>query len=229
MVQFLSSPRRQFVTGLVGTSLLLFGGWQLWKYVSENGWMSLFHPAQPQISTVHLKAQPLYQIKKKQELFGVEVIRIISTHQPEEFLVLDHVPKGLVDSIYQKPVNLVWANTVANQFTKLRQNSDEDTPASVDIQDIKTLKSGILKQAGQELPYWQIEIRFKLSNEQVPRYYSAGVVRQLHLGTQPDKESLVVGYAQKGAYQSELVADLLDNLHFGPGEQTANTTEDVRI
>jgi hypothetical protein len=212
---FLTSAKRQFLTGLIGMSILLFGGWHLFKYVSENGLTGFFRGSTAKSVSIHLKPQPIYEVKTKQQLLGVDVIRIVSKRQPEEFLVLNHVPKSLVNSMYGKQVNLAWANTVASQFMKLRQNTADGTaPLSVDIQDVKTLKSGTIKQKSKELPYWQIEIQFKLSNEDQPRYYNAGVIRQPSQNTTSMTEALVVGYAQKEAYQPQLVADLLDHLHF---------------
>lgn len=208
---FLTSPRRQFLTGLIGMSLLIFGGWHLFKMVSESGLPGLFSSGRKP-AVVQLKPQAVYEVKSKQQLLGVEVIRIISRRQPEEFLVLDRVPTALVNSMYGKKVNLSWANTVAGQFMKLRQTSEEQaSPVSVDIQNVKTLEAGTIRQTNQELPYWQIEIQFKLSNENQPRFYNAGVIRQ---SNRDETEALVVGYAQKEAYQPELVADLLDHLNF---------------
>jgi hypothetical protein len=212
---FLTSAKRQFLTGLIGMSLLLLGGWYAFKHVSENGLSGLFPSSTPSPVSVRLKPQAVYEVKTKQQLLGVDVIRIISKRQPEEFLVLNHVPTALVNSMYGKQVNLAWANTVASQFMKLRQSTETDaSPISVDIQDVKTLKSGKLKQKAQELPYWQIEIRFKLSNEPQSRYYNAGVIRQPDRSESNSTEALVVGYAQKEAYQPELVADLLEHLNF---------------
>jgi hypothetical protein len=211
---FLTSAKRQFFTGLIGTSLLLFSGWHLFRLCSENGCFGLLSKPAEENMSVHLKPQSVYEVKNKQQVLGVNVIRIVSKRQPEEFLVLDRVPTALVNSMYGKKVNLAWANTVASQFMKLRQGAEETpSPVSVDIQDVKTLESGTLQQKNQELPYWQIEIQFKLSNEAQPRYYNAGVVRQTHRDNGPT-EALVVGYAQKEAYQPELVADLLEHLNF---------------
>lgn len=210
---FLTSAKRQFFTGLIGTSLLLFGGWHLFKTCSENGCFGLLSPSAER-SSVHLKPQSVYEVKNRQQVLGVNVIRIVSKSQPEEFLVLDRVPTPLVNSMYGKKVNLAWANTVADQFMKLRQSSEENqSPVSLDIQNVKTLESGTLQQNSEELPYWQVEIQFKLSNESQPRYYNAGVIRQSHRENGPT-EALVVGYAQKEAYQPELLADLLEHLNF---------------
>ena len=216
MSSITASAKRQFLIGLIGMSLLLFAGWYLFQYVSETGFLGLLHPTKTNLSTISLKAQPVYTIKTKQQILGIEVIRIISKQQPEEFLVLNQVPRTLVDSMFGKQMNLAWANTVANQFVKLRQTSeDSSSPVSIDIQRVQTLKSGTLKKNGQQLPFWQIEICFKLSNEAAPRFYSVGIVRQIQ-STEPNNktEALVVEYAQKEAYQPELVTDLMDHLRF---------------
>lgn len=210
------SAKRLFFTGLIGTSLLIIVSWQAYKYVTEVGLPGLFKATESTISNVHLKEQPIYQVKRKEQLLGIQVIRIISTQQPEEFLVLDRVPKNLVDSFYGKPIDLSWANTIANQFVKLREGGSQDSTSkiSVDVQNVTTQKTRLLKRGNEKLPYWQVRVQFKLSNEQSPRYYSAGVIRKIGHPQDQGSESLVVGYAQTEAYQPELVADLMGHLEF---------------
>ena len=168
------------------------------------------------LPAVRLKEQPVYKVKKKQEVLGVQVVRIISKQQPEEFLVVDGVSRKLVDQVYGKKPDLVWANLMANQLMKLRQPGDGDaSPISVEIQNVKTLHAGVIQKDKQALPYWQLEVRFKLSNESEPRYYEAGVVRNARVEEPRDgRDTLVVGYAQKEAFQKELVADLMNHLSF---------------
>ncbi|HEY9746671.1 MAG TPA: hypothetical protein V6C99_10690, partial [Oculatellaceae cyanobacterium] len=128
---------------------------------------------------------------------------------------VDRVPSNMVDSMYGKPVNLAWANTVAGQFLKLRDPSGETTSgSSIEIQDIKTLKSGTVTRNNEKLPYWRIEVRFKVNNEPNSRYYKADVIRRPVHPKERDTETLVVGYAQGEVHQPELLADLLDNLQF---------------
>jgi hypothetical protein len=165
--------------------------------------------------TVRLSEQPVYKIKKKQEVLGVNVLRIVSKRQPEEFLLLEGVSRPLVDRVYGKKPDLVWANLMANQLLKLRQSGDGSSPVTVDVQGVKTLHSGVITQHKQVFPYWQLEVQFKLSNETAPRAYQAAVVRNIR-PAQADsgKDTLLVGYAQKEAFQKELVADLMNQLRF---------------
>jgi hypothetical protein len=195
---------------------MALGAYQLYATVSEVGLTGLL-PASSSAGKhiVQLAEQPVYQVKKKQELLGVNVVRIISKRQPEEFLVLDGVSRKLVDSIYAKPVDLPWANTVANQFLRLRETGEDASPVSVEIQEVKTIQKDVLKLDGRELPYWRLQVRFKLSNESEPRYYEAIVARNARGETEPSaSDALVVAYAQREAFQQELLADLIKNLHF---------------
>lgn len=166
-------------------------------------------------NTVRLSEQPVYKIKKKQEVLGVSVLRIVSKQQPEEFLVLEGVSRPLVDKVYGKKPDLVWANLMANQLLKLRQSGDGSSPISVEVQGVKTLRSGVITQHKKEFPYWQLEVQFKLSNENAPRAYQAAVVRNIRPAQlKGEKDTLLVGYAQKEAFQKELVADLMNHLRF---------------
>jgi hypothetical protein len=206
--------------GLVGILLAVLAGVRLYGTLSEVGFMGVLPGANGNSihNHVHLQDQPVYKIKKKQELLGVNVIRIISKQQPEEFLVLDGVSRKLVDHIYGQTPDLAWANLMANQLLKLRQPGDGDaSPVSVEVQSIKTLSAGVITRQKQRLPYWQLEVQFKLSNESEPRFYEAGVVRTgttVQNGPSGELDTLVVGYAQKEAFQKELVADLMNHLSF---------------
>ncbi len=183
--------------------------------------MGLFHVAGKTSihETVRLLEQPVYKIKKKQELLGVNVLRIISKRQPEEFLVLDGVSRSMVDKVYGKEPDLAWANLMANQLIKLRQSGDGSLPITVNVQGVKTLDAGLIQHLQEQYPYWQLEVQFKLSNESSPRAYQAGVIRHIQAG-QPDsgtgsgKDTLVVGYAQKEAFQKDLLLDLMTHLQF---------------
>jgi hypothetical protein len=215
--------------GLPGAILLMWGGMRLYDIVLELGPAGLFPGAHPggNGSSVHLREQPVYRIKKRQELLGVRVCRIVSRRQPEEFLILEGLSRRAVDRVYGKPVDPFWANQVANQLLKLRGvgESAEAPPVSVEIQNIRTLQAGRLPHARRSLPYWQVEVKLKLSNEDQPRYYEAGIVRHARDATSEPRTSqandtpsrldtLVVGYAPKDTFQKELVADLMNQLDF---------------
>lgn len=212
------------IWGLFGWSLVILmflGGFWLYSVFSEvgpGGFLAMFAPSQNnhQKFSVRLIDQPIYKVKKKQDVFGVSVLRIISKQQPEEFLVLEGVSRPLVDRVYGKPPDLAWANLMANQLIKLRQSGDGGSPISVDVQTVKTLKSGVITQKRQKVPYWQLEVQFKLSNESAPRAYEVAIIRNLPPGQSEKsaKDTLLVGYAQKEAFQKELVADLMSNLRF---------------
>jgi hypothetical protein len=198
--------------------LLVLGGFWLYSQLSEVGLMGMLpHSAsQDEQSAVRLAQQSVYRIKKKQSVLGVKVLRIISRQQPEEFLVLEGVPRPMVDRIYGKPPELSWARLMANQLLKLRESGEESSPISVDVQAVKTVKSGVITQQQKRLPYWQLEVKFQLSNEDTPRAYEAAVVRNIRPEEKAGsaKETLLVGYAQKEAFQQELVVDLMNNLRF---------------
>jgi len=209
--------------GLFGWSaliLLFLGGYWIYSQVSEVGWMGMLgllpHSAeQTEQTNVRLAEQPVYKIKKKQALLGVKVLRIVSKQQPEEFLVLEGVPRHIVNGVYGKPPTLYWANRMANQLLKLRQVGEDGSPISVDVQNVKTIKSGVIQQKKQSFPYWQLEVQFKLSNETAPRAYEAAIIRNIEPSAADSaKETLLVGYAQKEAFQKELVADLMTHLRF---------------
>jgi hypothetical protein len=210
--------------GLFGWSaalLILMGGFWLYTQLSEVGLMGMLGivpqgASQGEQSAVRLARQPVYQIKKKQSMLGVNVLRIVSKQQPEEFLVVEGVPRPMVDRIYGKPPDLGWAKLMANQLLKLRQSGEDSSPISVDVQTVRTIKSGVIQQKRQKLPYWQLEVKFQLSNENAPRAYEAAVVRNFRPEEKRDsaKETLLVGYAQKEAFQQELVVDLMNNLRF---------------
>lgn len=85
----------------------------------------------------------------------------------------------------------------------------------MDVQGVKTLNAGFIQQKKQQFPYWQLEVIFKLSNENAPRAYQAAVVRNIHPAqTAGEKDTLVVAYAQKEAFQKSLVSDLMTHLRF---------------
>jgi hypothetical protein len=169
------------------------------------------HPA-----TVKLKAQPVYHVKKKLDLLGMQVIRVVSKQQPQEFLIVDGVASGLVDKVFAKKPDLVWANLMANQLLRLREASEgSGSPVSIEIQELKTLNAGFIRNNEKKLPYWQVEIRFKLSNEPNSRFYQAGVLRNADGShSKSTTDSLLVGYAQKEAFQKPLMSDLLSQLTF---------------
>lgn len=204
-----------FLLAAILTALILGGVW-LYGTLSEVG-LTAFLPGHggPE-TTVRLKAQAVYQVKKKLDLLDMKVIRVISKQQPQEFLILDGVSSGLVDKVFAKEPDLAWANLMANQFLKLREAGDGGgSPVSVEIQELRTLSAGKISHEGKKLPYWQMEIRFKLSNEPNSRYYQAGVIRNADGGLSgKGKDTLLVGYAQKEAFQKRLMADLMSQLTF---------------
>jgi len=212
-------PARKLLGWLVVILVLLIMGW-IYSIVSEVGLPGLLallpHAAGSHSqSKLRLIDQPVYKVKRKQEVLGVSVLRIVSKQQPEEFLVLEGVPRPLVDKVYGKPPDLAWANVMAKQLLKLRQVGEGSPDVSVDVQGVKTLNAGVIRQKKRQLPYWQLEVQFKLSNEQAPRAYQAAVVRNLDpTPKNKDEDTLVVGYAQKEAFQKELVADLMNHLRF---------------
>lgn len=210
--------------------LLACGGFWLYNAVLERGPASLLTSLHPErsVSSVHLREQPVYRIKKRQELLGVRVYRIISRRQPEEFLVLEGLSRQAVDHVYGKPIDPFWANQMANQLLKLRGSGDAtetSPPISVEIQNIRTLQAGHLPHAQRSVPYWQIEVKFKLSSEEQSRYYEAGIVRHVRDAisasraarpgdASPGLDTLVVGYAPKDTFQKDLVIDLMNQLDF---------------
>jgi hypothetical protein len=191
----------------------------LYGQLTEVGWKGFLPGGSTTTSapTVKLKAQAVYQVKKKLDLLDMTVVRVISKQQPQEFLILDGVSSGLVDKVFAKKVDLGWINLVANQFLKLREGGEgSGNPVSIEVQELRTLSQGKIEDGNSGLPYWHLEIRFKLSNEPNSRYYQAGIVR--HANGQSlkasDKDTLLVGYAQKEAFQKALIADLMTQLSF---------------
>lgn len=201
---------------IIAALLLLVGGLKACLLLSEVGLEGVLPGRQaPRQSQVLLTEQPVYKIKRKQEILGIHVTRIISRQQPEEFLVLEYVPAKLVGSVYGRGIDLAWANSIAGQLLRLRQSGEDGPPASLEIQDVHTVGQGTLPNG---LPYWQIEIRFKLANESAPRYYQAVVVRNINADKVQETakfETLVVGYAPKEAFDKALVSDLLHHVRFG--------------
>lgn len=198
------------------TALLLLVGLWLYGRVSEVGWNGLLAGHGDHVHTVRLKSQPVYRVKKKLDIMGMQVIRIVSRQQPQEFLVMDGISSAMVDKLFTQKPDLGWANLMANQFLKLREvGGGDSSPVSVEIQGLKTLQNGVIQQDNKQLPYWQLEIRFKLSNEPNSRYYQAGIVRNAESGVLPvGQEVLLIGYAQKEAFQKQLLSDLMDQLLF---------------
>lgn len=204
-------PRRYLIILIVA---LLAGGIWLYNTVSELGPGILPHPGQHRVD-IRLLQQPVYQIRKKDQVLGVNAVRIVSKRQPQEFVVLSGVPRKMLDKVYGKPVDLGWANSIANQFLKMRQSTDDGSPLSVEIQQIKTRNTGTIAWEGQQLPYWQVAIRFKLSNESEPRTYDVGVIRHLSQdGQAGGQENMMLTYAQNGAYEKALITDLLGKIQF---------------
>ncbi len=200
--------------GLTALTLVVSG---LYGQLTEVGWQGFLPGGSKSASTIKLKAQPVYQVKKKLDLLDMQVIRVISKQQPQEFLILDGVSSGLVDKVFAKTVDLGWINLMANQFLRLREGGEgSGKPVSVEVQELRTLSQGDIEDGTGKLPYWHLEIRFKLSNEPNSRYYQAGIVR--HANGQSlkasDKDTLLVGYAQKEAFQKALIADLMTQLSF---------------
>ncbi len=200
--------------GLTALTLVVIG---LYGQLTEVGWQAFLPGGPKSASTIKLKAQPVYQVKKKLDLLDMQVIRVISKRQPQEFLILDGVSSGLVDKVFAKTVDLGWINLMANQFLRLREGGEGGgKPVSIEVQELRTLSQGKIEDGNSVLPYWHLEIRFKLSNEPNSRYYQAGIVR--HANGQSlkasDKDTLLVGYAQKEAFQKALIADLMTQLSF---------------
>ncbi len=197
-------------------SLVLLAGLWLFNTLSEVGLEAFLTGKGGHVSTVKLKSQPVYRVKKKLDLLGMKVIRIISKQQPQEFLILEGISSKLVDKVFAKEADLAWTNLMANQFLRLREAGEGDSsPVSVEIQSLKTLQHGTVERNKSTLPYWQLEIRFKLSNEPNSRYYQAGVIRNADTQTSSTgQETLLIGYAQKEAFQKQLITDLMDKLTF---------------
>lgn len=214
-----AKPGRRRIALFLLLFLMLSGaGVYLYLRISEVGPGSLFGWKHIYKSSFRLADQPVYQVKKRQELMGVQVTRIISHRQPEEFLVVDGVSRRLVDRLYGTEPNLAWAGLMANQLLRLRQGGpDAGTPVSLEIQRVRTIGRGTIHQDHETFPYWQIEVKFRLSNESEPRYYNAGIVRDIR-GKQDIRnthmETLLIGYAQRGAFQKDLLPDLLSHIHF---------------
>lgn len=198
--------------------VFLVSGYWIYATISEVG-LEAFLSAGNREGSVKLKSQPVYRVKKRLDLLGMKVIRVISKQQPQEFLIVEGVSSKLVDKVFAQKPDLAWANLMANQFLKLREAGEGGSSVSVEIQDLKTLNAGSIRRDNRELPYWQMEIRFKLSNEPYSRYYQAGVVRDAvagtgQTGTHGGTDTLLVGYAQKEAFQKNLIADLMSELTF---------------
>jgi hypothetical protein len=220
---------------LIVSLIVLSGGLWVYDTLMERGpggfWNVLFPGKEG--ASFHLKEQPVYSIKSRQDVLGVRVFRIISHYQPQEFLIIDGLSRHAIEQIYGKPVDSFWANQVANQLIKVRTGaagvgdgvSDAATtvkqaPISVEIQQIRAIGERHLVYARHILPYWQLEVKFKLSNESSPRYYQTGIIR---IGEKPNafdffhpasKDTLVVGYAPRDAFQKDLLLDLLRHLDF---------------
>lgn len=195
------------VLGLVG----LFG------HFSEVGFNGLLPGTGGKTaqSTLKLKDQTVYQIKKKLDFLDMQVIRVVSKQQPQEFLIVDGVSSGLVDRIFAQNLDLGWVNLMANQFLKLREGGEgSGPPVSIEVQQLKTLSRSQIQQGSNGLPYWHLEIRFKLSNESSSRFYQVGVVRHAKspFSSPAGKDTLLVGYAQKEAFQKALLSDLMTHL-----------------
>lgn len=220
---------------LVVSLIFLNGGLWVYDTVMERGpggFWTVFFPGKEGAS-FHLKEQPVYSVKSRQDVLGVRVFRIISHYQPQEFLIIDGLSRHAIEQIYGKPVNSFWANQVANQLIKVRTggaglgdgvtdtgSTAKQAPVSVEIQRIRTVGERHLVYARHSLPYWQLDVQLKLSNESSPRYYQAGLIR---IGEKPSvfdffhpasKDTLVVGYAPRDAFQKDLLIDLLRHLDF---------------
>jgi len=216
--------RKEFLTGLVLTSFLIGALWGIYEWFTEGGppFLSMLSKlgiplgSPRQSSLLQLKTGSRFVVKSRQTILGVTVWRISNQDHPMEYFVLDQAPTPLINSVYNRPVNLAWANMVANQLTRLWQTPDENADAadgsknSVTIQSIRTLDAKTLFYGKQRLAYWEFEMSYHLNQESANRTFRVGVIRPASGSGR--NQPVVISYALTETYQPEQAFSLLGQL-----------------
>src|SRR6478609_6093624 len=173
-----SSKKRRLLSLLLiaFSALFAWGLSNLWSEYLELGpqaFLNRFNPLTWQNSDavdIHLSDESVFVVKKKQKLFGMQVYRIISKQQPQEFLVITGVSSSLLNQVFDKPINRFWVNQIAQQLLHLRIGSDttaEESSASnepgIEVQSVTPERSRPLAFAGNSYPYWQLKLKLQLS------------------------------------------------------------------
>ncbi len=204
------SPRRLLVFLALGLLAFLAG-------LTASRWALEHSPGGSHLE-VRLQGGSPFRIRQKNELLGLELIRVKTGKHPQEFLVVTHVPVGLADRLYGKPVNLQWANSIANQYLKVRDADKDRPPRTVEIDRIDTVELGTMRVGRRNLPYWQLLFRFRLGSETGNRFYEAGILRHVR-ANEKDADTLLFAFSPKGSFEKSLIPALAQSLRF---RQVAN-------
>ena len=170
-------------------------------------------PGNADRTVVHLATQPQFKVKRNSEVLGVNIMQIADKREPQDFLILNNVPAAMVEPMLGHTVDKRWATEVANQFLKKRDPDSSTPPPTVEIQEIHATQQGTVEYEGKQLPYWQVQVQFKLGQEAESRSYEGGIIRNAD-GNDKGADTVVVAYAQKGAFRKELLPELMQHLSF---------------
>jgi hypothetical protein len=196
--------------------------WADYVELGPAGFLNHLNPLTWQASDTtdfHLRDDSLFEVKKKQKLFGMQVYRITSKQQPQEFLLVTGVSSSLLNQVFDKPIDRFWMNQIAQQLLRLRigtgANADDSSTAKepgIEVQSVIPEPSRNLIAQDKSYPYWQLKLKLQLSTETIPRYYQVGILRSIVINQsqqQGDKENILIAYAPENAFQSSNLLSLL--------------------
>jgi|GEM_PF-6133196 len=223
-----SKKRRLFSLFLIALSALVAWGLSnLWTEYLELGPQAFLNRLNPLTwQTIdgidfHLRDDSVFAIKKKQKLLGMQVYRIISTQQPQEFLLITGVSSSLLNHVFDKPIDRFWVNQIAQQLLHLRIGSDANAEASpatkepgIEVQSVTPEPSRMVTFADENYPYWHLKLKLQLSTESVPRYYQVGILRSVlqQASRGNDKETILVTYTPENTVQVSTMMSLLKQI-----------------
>lgn len=194
--------------------LTLYSGFFLWQTYSELGPKGLLAliPFQNKVESVQFPPSSEFQVKKQLTFLSATVTRVVSRYQAEEFLILDNLPPVFLEQLNQSTIPPGWINSVANQCLALRTaqtaTATQEKPLSITILSTSPVKNFPIMSQGKSLPYWQLDIVFRLSNEKLARSYRIGVSKK-KLG-HSQNERVFVSYAPNGTYDQKLLIRLIE-------------------
>ena len=224
-----SKKRRLFSLFLIALSALFAWGlsnlWTEYLELGPQAFLNRFNPLTWQNSDgvdVHLSDDSIFVIKKKQKLFGMQVYRIISKQQPQEFLLITGVSSSLLNHVFDKPIDRFWVNQIAQQLLHLRIGTDPNTEDAavpkepgIEVRSVTPEPSRNVVFADESYPYWHLKLKLQLSTETLPRYYQVGILRSVlpQASRGNDKETILVTYTPENTIQVSTMLSLLKQIN----------------
>lgn len=144
------------------------------------------------------QAKKFYKIKKTINVMGMNVIRVEHRQYPQEFVVVNDLSHDFVSDVFDQKMDPSLMESMFNEALKLKSGKD----TSMDIRKMDIQGKGELTVNGKSLPYRKVRIVFKLSNEEEPRAYEGGMVREAGANS---LDTLVVSFTRAPLEQADML------------------------